>query len=82
MKLIAKKATPAAIAVLRQATAIKPTRNKLSDGLLPSAAHLKPGFLASSQARLLLQLCVVAQMKGDAVVDREIRAFQPALALH
>jgi hypothetical protein len=37
----AKKATPAAIAVLRQATAIKPTRNKLSDGLLPSAAHLK-----------------------------------------
>ena len=45
-------------------------------------AHLKPGFLASWQARLLLQLCVVAQMKGDAVVDREIRAFQRALALH
>ena len=37
----AKKATPAVIAVLRQATAIKPTRNKLSDGLLTSAAHMK-----------------------------------------
>ena len=35
------KATPAAVAVLRQATALKPKRNKASDGLLPSAAHLK-----------------------------------------
>jgi hypothetical protein len=41
MKLtVAKKATPAAIAVLRQATALKPKRKKASDGLLPSAAHL------------------------------------------
>ena len=39
MKKLAKKATPAAIAVLRQATAIKPLRKKVSDGLLPSAAH-------------------------------------------
>jgi len=39
MKTLVKKATPAAIAVLRQATAIKPLRKKLSDGLLPSAAH-------------------------------------------
>jgi hypothetical protein len=39
--MIAKKATPAAIAVLRQATAIKPSRKKASDGLLPSAAHIK-----------------------------------------
>ena len=39
MKLV-KKATPAAIAVLRQATAIKPLRKKASDGLLPSAAHI------------------------------------------
>jgi len=38
MKL-AKKASPAAVAVLRQATALKPMRKKLSDGLLPSAAH-------------------------------------------
>ena len=41
MKMFAKKATPAAIAVLRQATAIKPSRKKASDGLLPSAAHIK-----------------------------------------
>lgn len=33
------RATPAATAVLRQATALKPLRKKLSDGLLPSAAH-------------------------------------------
>ena len=40
MKPIVKKATPAAIAVLRQATAIFPSRKKASDGLLPSAAHI------------------------------------------
>lgn len=40
MKPVAKKATPAAIAVLRQATAIAPLRMKASDGLLPSAAHI------------------------------------------
>lgn len=39
MKPLAKKATPAAVAVLRQATALKPLRKKLSDGLLPSVAH-------------------------------------------
>lgn len=37
---LAKTATPAAISVLRQATAIKPKRKKASDGLLPSAAHV------------------------------------------
>ena len=41
MKPVVKKATPAAIAVLRQATALFPKRNRASDGLLPSAAHLK-----------------------------------------
>ena len=41
MKPVAKRATPAAIAVLRQATALWPKRKKLSDGLLPSVAHLK-----------------------------------------
>jgi hypothetical protein len=41
MKPVTKKATPAAIAVLRQATALFPKRKKLSDGLLPSAAHQK-----------------------------------------
>jgi hypothetical protein len=38
--MIAKKATPAAIAVLRQATALRPKRKKASDGLLPSVAHI------------------------------------------
>jgi hypothetical protein len=40
MKPLAKRATPAAIAVLRQATAIAPLRMKASDGLLPSKAHI------------------------------------------
>jgi hypothetical protein len=40
MKPVVKKATPAALAVLRQATALKPKRKKASDGLLPSAAHV------------------------------------------
>jgi hypothetical protein len=39
MNAIAKRACPAAIAVLRQATALKPKRMKASDGLLPSKAH-------------------------------------------
>lgn len=41
MKPVVKRATPAAVAVLRQATALFPKRNKASDGLLPSAAHQK-----------------------------------------
>lgn len=40
MKPVAKSPTPAALAVLRQATALWPKRNKASDGLLPSAAHI------------------------------------------
>ena len=40
MKKVVKVASPAAIAVLRQATALAPKRMKASDGLLPSAAHL------------------------------------------
>jgi len=40
MKPVVKRATPAAIAVLRQATAICPLRMKASDGLLPSKAHI------------------------------------------
>ena len=39
MKPVVKKATPAAIAVLRQATKMAPSRSKVSDGLLPSKAH-------------------------------------------
>ena len=41
MKTVVKRATPAALAVLRQATALHPKRKKISDGLLPSLAHLK-----------------------------------------
>jgi len=41
MKPVVKAASPAAIAVLRQATALWPKRKKLSDGLLPSLAHQK-----------------------------------------
>ena len=40
MKPVAKSPTPAALAVLRQATALWPKRKKASDGLLPSAAHI------------------------------------------
>ncbi len=40
MSKVVKVASPAAIAVLRQATALAPKRMKASDGLLPSAAHL------------------------------------------
>jgi len=41
MKPLAKKPSAAAVAMLRQATALAPKRLKASDGLLPSAAHLK-----------------------------------------
>jgi hypothetical protein len=37
---LAKYPQPAAVALLRQATALAPKRNKASDGLLPSAAHV------------------------------------------
>ena len=40
MKPLAKVASPAAIAALRQATALWPRRKKASDGLLPSSAHI------------------------------------------
>jgi hypothetical protein len=38
---LAKTASPAAKAVLRQATALRPGRKKASDGLLPSKEHVK-----------------------------------------
>jgi hypothetical protein len=41
MKPVVKKASPAATAVLKQATMLWPKRKKLSDGLLPSLAHQK-----------------------------------------
>jgi hypothetical protein len=38
---LAKRPAPAAVAALRQATALWPKRNKASDGLLPSKDHVK-----------------------------------------
>lgn len=38
---LAKRPSPAALSVLRQATALWPRRNRASDGLLPSKAHFK-----------------------------------------
>jgi len=56
MKPVAKKATPAAIAVLRQATAIAPLRMKASDGLLPSNAHLKQSPASDHNTGLAVDL--------------------------
>jgi len=57
MKLLAKRATPAAIAVLRQATALYPKRKKLSDGLLPSSAHIKQSPNSDHNTGLAVDLC-------------------------
>jgi hypothetical protein len=56
MKTVVKKATPAAIAVLRQATAISPLRMKASDGLLPSNAHLKQSPVSDHNTGLAVDL--------------------------
>ena len=56
MKPVAKKATPAAIAVLRQATAISPLRLKASDGLLPSNAHLQQSPTSDHNTGLAVDL--------------------------
>ena len=56
MKPVAKKATPAAVAVLRQATAIAPLRMKASDGLLPSNAHLKQSPASDHNTGLAVDL--------------------------
>jgi len=51
-----KKASPAAVALLRQATAIAPKRMKASDGLLPSAAHLKANPTSDHNTGLAVDL--------------------------
>ena len=56
MKSVVKRATPAAIAVLRQATAISPLRLKASDGLLPSNAHLKQSPTSDHNTGLAVDL--------------------------
>jgi len=50
------KATPAAVAVLRQATALRPKRKKASDGLLPSAAHMKQSPTSDHNTGLAVDL--------------------------
>ncbi len=55
MKL-AKKPSPAAVALLRQASAIAPKRMKASDGLLPSAAHLKASPTSDHNTGLAVDL--------------------------
>jgi hypothetical protein len=55
MKL-AKKPSPAAVGLLRQATAIAPKRMKASDGLLPSAAHLKANPTSDHNTGLAVDL--------------------------
>jgi hypothetical protein len=50
------KATPAAIAVLRQATALRPKRKKASDGLLPSVAHMKQNPASDHNTGLAVDL--------------------------
>ena len=50
------KATPAALAVLRQATALRPKRKKASDGLLPSAAHKKQSPTSDHNTGLAVDL--------------------------
>ena len=56
MKPVVKRATPAALAVLRQATALQPKRKKASDGLLPSAAHLKASPTSDHNTGLAVDL--------------------------
>jgi hypothetical protein len=53
---VVKKASPAAIAVLKQATLFWPTRDKKSDGLLPSAAHLKQNSKSDHNTGLAVDL--------------------------
>ena len=55
-KTVIGKATPAAVALLRQATAIAPKRMKVSDGLLPSAAHLKQSPTSDHNTGLAVDL--------------------------
>jgi hypothetical protein len=79
MKL-ANRATPAALAVLRQATALKPSRKKASDGLLPSAAHQKQSPNSDHNTGLAVDLThdpkhgidcadIFEQLKDDKRVD-------------
>ena len=80
MKKVVKVASPAAVAVLRQATALVPNRMKASDGLLPSAAHLKQSPNSDHNSGLAVDLThdpargidcreIFEQLKADKRVD-------------
>ena len=80
LKPVVKVASPAAIAVLRQATAIAPKRNKASDGLLPSAAHIRQNPNSDHNSGLAVDLThdphsgmdcreIFEQLKSDKRVD-------------
>ena len=80
LKPVVKVASPAAIAVLRQATAIAPKRNKASDGLLPSAAHIRQNPNSDHNSGLAADLThdphsgidcreIFEQLKADKRVD-------------
>ena len=80
LKKVVKVASPAAIAVLRQATAIAPKRNKASDGLLPSAAHIRQNPNSDHNSGLAADLThdphsgidcreIFEQLKSDKRVD-------------
>ena len=56
MKKPVKKASPAATAVLRQATALFPGRKKASDGLLPSLEHRKQNPKSDHNSGLAVDL--------------------------
>ncbi len=53
---VARTPSPAAAALLRQATALAPKRLKASDGLLPSAAHLKLNPVSDHNTGLAVDL--------------------------
>jgi LAS superfamily LD-carboxypeptidase LdcB len=73
MKPVVKKALPAAIAVLRQATALAPKRKKASDGLLPSAAHIKANPNSDHNTGLAVDLTHDPKNGIDcAVIFREV----------
>lgn len=79
MPTIAKVASPAAVAVLRQATALWPKRNRASDGLLPSKAHINQNPNSDHNTGLAVDLThdpkagvdcadIFEQLKGDSRV--------------
>ena len=56
MTPVVKKASPAATAVLRQATKLWPKRKKASDGLLPSLAHQRQNPKSDHNTGLAIDL--------------------------